>query len=101
IAIDAAKFVTENSEDFILMNVESWSDEQRAEYEEANSVLQFFGTPHLTAHHETFTQFVPPAEEPRPAPPKPSVRHYGKGKVGRNELCPCGSTKKFKKCHGA
>ncbi len=23
------------------------------------------------------------------------------GKVGRNELCPCGSGKKYKKCHGA
>ncbi|MSQ22737.1 MAG: hypothetical protein EXR53_05460 [Dehalococcoidia bacterium] len=22
------------------------------------------------------------------------------GKVGRNEKCPCGSGKKFKKCHG-
>jgi preprotein translocase subunit SecA len=22
------------------------------------------------------------------------------GKVGRNELCPCGSGKKFKHCHG-
>ena len=22
-------------------------------------------------------------------------------KVGRNDLCPCGSGKKFKKCHGA
>ena len=22
------------------------------------------------------------------------------GKVGRNELCPCGSGKKFKQCHG-
>jgi preprotein translocase subunit SecA len=21
-------------------------------------------------------------------------------KVGRNELCPCGSGKKYKKCHG-
>ncbi|MBK7147880.1 MAG: SEC-C domain-containing protein [Bacteroidetes bacterium] len=21
-------------------------------------------------------------------------------KVGRNDLCPCGSGKKFKKCHG-
>jgi hypothetical protein len=29
---------------------------------------------------------------PRPASPKPSV--------GRNQLCPCGSNKKFKKCHG-
>ena len=23
------------------------------------------------------------------------------GKVGRNARCPCGSGKKFKKCHGA
>ena len=22
-------------------------------------------------------------------------------KIGRNDLCPCGSGKKFKKCHGA
>ncbi|WP_164133940.1 SEC-C metal-binding domain-containing protein, partial [Stenotrophomonas maltophilia] len=22
------------------------------------------------------------------------------GKVGRNEVCPCGSGKKFKHCHG-
>ena len=33
-------------------------------------------------------------EEPEP-PPAPS------GKVGRNDPCPCGSGKKYKKCHGA
>lgn len=27
-------------------------------------------------------------------------RSIGKNKVGRNELCPCGSNLKFKKCHG-
>lgn len=27
--------------------------------------------------------------------------HYQGQKVGRNDLCPCGSGKKFKKCHGA
>jgi len=31
-------------------------------------------------------------------PPKP-VR--AEAKIGRNELCPCGSGKKYKKCHGA
>lgn len=31
--------------------------------------------------------------------PKPVVREAPK--VGRNEPCPCGSGKKFKKCHGA
>ena len=34
-------------------------------------------------------------EEPEPPPPAPS------GKVGRNDPCPCGSGKKYKKCHGA
>jgi hypothetical protein len=29
-------------------------------------------------------------------------RHMGrKGKIGRNQPCPCGSGKKYKKCHGA
>ena len=32
-------------------------------------------------------------------PPKPSQR--AEPKVGRNDLCPCGSGKKYKKCHGA
>ncbi|MBS1813990.1 MAG: preprotein translocase subunit SecA [Acidobacteria bacterium] len=31
---------------------------------------------------------------------KPSQRYAGE-KVGRNDPCPCGSGKKFKKCHGA
>ncbi|MCI8469875.1 MAG: preprotein translocase subunit SecA, partial [Eggerthellaceae bacterium] len=42
---------------------------------------------------------------PRPAPAKPQT--YVKDKddpfanVGRNDPCPCGSGKKYKKCHGA
>ncbi len=32
---------------------------------------------------------------PPPAPPAPA------GKVGRNDPCPCGSGKKYKKCCGA
>ena len=44
------------------------------------------------------------------APPRPQtgkVETYVKDKddifanVGRNDPCPCGSGKKFKKCHGA
>ena len=31
-------------------------------------------------------------------PPKPYVREQPK--VGRNDPCPCGSGKKYKKCHG-
>jgi uncharacterized protein YecA (UPF0149 family) len=51
-------------------------------------------------------------EDPKPAgdahvhgadcdhgPKVETVRREGP-KVGRNDLCPCGSGKKFKKCHG-
>jgi preprotein translocase subunit SecA len=34
------------------------------------------------------------------APEKPQPVRTAK-KVGRNEPCPCGSGKKYKKCHGA
>jgi preprotein translocase subunit SecA len=46
-----------------------------------------------------------PPEAPKPGAGKPQT--YVKDKedpyanVGRNDLCPCGSGKKFKKCHGA
>ncbi len=40
------------------------------------------------------TTFVPPEQRD---PEDPSTW----GKVGRNEVCPCGSGKKFKHCHGA
>ena len=34
-----------------------------------------------------------------PAESEP-VRRKAKGKVGRNDPCPCGSGKKYKHCHG-
>jgi preprotein translocase subunit SecA len=36
-----------------------------------------------------------------PAPERDPNNPDGWGRVGRNELCPCGSGKKFKHCHGA
>jgi preprotein translocase subunit SecA len=38
-------------------------------------------------------------EEPNQRPKSPRQRS-SEGKVGRNDPCPCGSGKKFKKCHG-
>jgi preprotein translocase subunit SecA len=43
----------------------------------------------------TAQPFPPPAAEPQGT----FVRT--ERKVGRNELCPCGSGKKFKNCHGS
>ncbi len=48
---------------------------------------------------------VTPAEGPAPAAPavrppfrRPAVVNFAG--VGRNDLCPCGSGKRFKNCHG-
>ncbi len=37
---------------------------------------------------------------PRPAPGPAGGSSHALPKVGRNDPCPCGSGKKYKKCHG-
>ena len=49
----------------------------------------------MRAEQEDQPMFFGPAEE---APKRQAVRK--EGKVGRNDPCPCGSGKKYKKCHG-
>jgi preprotein translocase subunit SecA len=44
-------------------------------------------------------QFTAPAKSS--APQKPATVVHKDDKVGRNDPCPCGSGKKYKKCHGA
>jgi uncharacterized protein YecA (UPF0149 family) len=41
--------------------------------------------------------------QPQQAAPKPVQQTFKRDdiKVGRNDPCPCGSGKKYKKCHGA
>jgi preprotein translocase subunit SecA len=42
-----------------------------------------------------------PKEAPKPEEAKrPETFRRETPKVGRNELCPCGSGKKYKNCHG-
>lgn len=90
IGMDAPKFAGDtNSEDFILMPCEAWPDDVRDHYQALNEDWRFFETPQLQQYEQTVAQFVPPNEA-----------FVGK-KVGRNEPCPCGSGKKYKKCHGA
>jgi len=59
IAIDAPKFVKENSEDFILMPCGVWTDEMRAHYEAGNEGWDFFRSPTLKEHRGRVTEFVP------------------------------------------
>lgn len=60
--------------------------------------------------HPEASRFAPPAEEPTISQPhgfgpsqpvsKPPVQQISSEKVGRNDPCPCGSGKKYKKCCG-
>jgi hypothetical protein len=60
--MDAPKFAGDtNSEDFILLPCETWSDDMRTYYEEQNREWKFFGTPQLEQYNEHVTQFVPPS----------------------------------------
>jgi hypothetical protein len=89
IGIDAPKYSPKNSEDFTLLNCGNWTDEDQAYYEDANSELHLFQTSALKARRMHATDF--------PSPQKPQ----NLPKMGRNQLCPCGSGKKYKRCHGA
>ncbi|KVT58063.1 SEC-C metal-binding domain-containing protein [Burkholderia ubonensis] len=92
IGIDAPKFSGGDvAEDFILMPCETWPEEMKAHYEELNQEWNFFGAPTLRQFQDRVTQFVPPPRSAKLAKP---------GKIGRNDPCPCGSGKKYKKCHG-
>lgn len=89
IGIEAPKFSGGTvAEDFILMPCEVWPDERKTYYEELNREWNFFGSSALRQFKDRVTQFVQP-----PRPEKTT-------KTGRNDPCPCGSGKKFKKCHG-
>jgi preprotein translocase subunit SecA len=56
-------------------------------------------TENLAATAAAVEEGAPPDDGEAPAPVKTIVRDQPK--VGRNDLCPCGSGKKYKKCHGA
>ncbi len=72
----------------------------------------------LPPTQSTSPELVPVGASPAQLPPPPGPRpqrmrtnrgddeptkpmHRDQPKVGRNDLCPCGSGKKYKKCHGA
>jgi uncharacterized protein YchJ len=84
IAVDAPKMSRLNSEDFCA----DWSEEQRVHYEDANRLLRFFETDALKMGRIHIQQF----------PNRAGV--VQSSKIGPNEKCPCGSGKKYKRCHG-
>jgi hypothetical protein len=57
IAIDAPKYSRFNSEDFILLNCENWTEDDKTFYEEANRELRFFQTDALTERRMNVSEF--------------------------------------------
>ena len=63
IAIDAPKFTERNSEDFLMINADNWTDEEAEFYNEQNKAWRFFETPQLRRHNTRIREF------PEPDPP--------------------------------
>ncbi|HEX2585348.1 MAG TPA: SEC-C metal-binding domain-containing protein, partial [Steroidobacteraceae bacterium] len=78
------------------VQVRSEAEIQAQEEERQRRLEQALQTRHA-APESLIAPQVQPAEPEQPA--EPFIRQGRK--LGRNELCPCGSGKKFKNCHGA
>ena len=89
IAIDAPKYNQRNSEDFILLKCGKWSESDRQYYLQANEGFNFFSSSSAKTQIKRISNFP---ENPKTLKPI---------KIGRNALCPCGSGKKYKRCHGS
>jgi len=80
----------------VLFRVEPISQEQMEEIERRRQ--EEAKNQQLKTHHAKMNALASEEEMKEMTPDKPYVRQ-GK-KVGRNDLCPCGSNKKYKSCHG-
>jgi len=85
--LDLLKFL---KRDFMPMNLmcERAQMSERGIFDRTKTVFEYFGLPF---------DAEPPSEPVRYAAPQHLERQ---GKIGRNDPCPCGSGKKFKKCCG-
>jgi len=86
IAIDAPEFTQTNSEDFVLLNAKDWSEEDILYYSDLNKNINFLETKKMVKKTLTVRDF----------PINNNLSRHKK--IGRNDRCPCGSGKKYKKC---
>ncbi len=82
----------------VLFRLEPMTREQleameRQRQEEAERAQQ-----RMQLQHEEMSALEPEPQIAQPLRQEPMVR--AQAKIGRNELCPCGSGKKYKSCHG-
>lgn len=88
IAMDAPRLTKRNSEDLAWMDCSEWSEQDRQWALEANEKHGFFTTG--AVREQRISEFVSGEQAVSPFLRRP----------GRNEPCPCGSGRKFKRCHG-
>jgi len=95
-ALDVVGIATESgndsqtrSEDAMYLDCRGWNEEMEQEAKELQQALGLL----MNVQETRGIEQEYPEPEPRPLLHLPV-------KVGRNEPCPCGSGKKFKKCHG-
>lgn len=88
IGMEPPKYSESIAEDFILMPCEKWPKELQEHYKSLNAGWDFFETKSLKKREITVNEFV-------------QFKAKSTGKIGRNEPCPCGSERKYKKCCGA
>jgi hypothetical protein len=89
-----ARDITARTEDLVLFDVQEWTSEMA---EDARLVRKEGNVLKKVSHTPRFP-------EPRYYLHAKAMREIDESisdiKVGRNETCPCGSGKKFKRCHG-
>jgi preprotein translocase subunit SecA len=74
---------------------------EHVDYTYADEPMQGYGTPMAIEHADAAAQHFEEDFEPEVVAPVVEQRRVDEwDKVGRNDLCPCGSGKKYKKCHG-
>lgn len=79
------------------VQVQSKEELERIEQQRRDAIAQQMEA--AKTQHEEGTSMTPETESnEEQAQPEPFVRDGRK--VGRNEVCPCGSGKKYKQCHG-
>ncbi|MDR0820683.1 MAG: SEC-C domain-containing protein [Endomicrobium sp.] len=83
IGMEPPKYSDTISEQFLLLDCSEWTDEQQAEYSNWRSRLNIWRTPLKQANKVHIKEY-------------PEIQK--RKKIGRNDPCPCGSGKKYKKC---
>jgi hypothetical protein len=88
IALEPPKCLSKLSEDFVLIDCSNWTNEQQKEFDSIRREFNIWRTSKDQYNYIEIQEY-----------PDVDLRQIKiKQKIGRNDKCPCGSGKKYKKC---